>query len=144
MLLPCHVSVAMASKCGRHSNTLPVIWPCERATSCGTMFLNVTPLDDESHGGHRHKHTPSHHVVIVIIALVVTLSTLLMNQNKRSTANGSMMYKSVLSRIITFFQEFHNEAYLFISCVATTTVLTFLRDKKVVIFCRLMVSWSCL
>lgn len=107
------------------------------------MFLNVTPLDDESHGGHRHKHTPSHHVVIVIIALVVTLSTsnaLLMNQNKGSTANGSMMYKSVLSRIITFFQEFHNEAYLFISCVATTTVLTFLRDKKVVIFCRLMVS----
>lgn len=58
------------------------------------MFLNVTPLDDESHGGHRHKCTLSHQVVIVIIALVVSLSTsnaLLMHQNKGSMANGSMM-----------------------------------------------------
>lgn len=62
------------------------------------MFLNVTPLDDESHGGHRHKYTPSHQVVIVIIASVVTLSTsnaLLMHQNKGSMANEPMMYKSV-------------------------------------------------
>lgn len=60
------------------------------------MFLNVTPMDDESHRGHRHKYTLSHQVVIVIIALVVTLSTanaLLMHQNEGSMINGSMMYK---------------------------------------------------
>lgn len=94
-------TVAMASKWGRHSTTLPKIWPCERASSCGTVFLKLTPLDDESHRGHCHKYTPSYQDVIVIIALVVTLSTsnaLLMHQSEEKKLNGSMMYKSVLDK----------------------------------------------